>query len=57
MSELPSSLAPAEPLARAVYEGRWRPPPSDGPARDRLLALIKAAGDTAEDTAGMASTS
>ena len=30
MTELPSSLAPAEPLARAVYESGWRPPMSEG---------------------------
>ena len=30
--ELPASLAPAEPLARAVYETGWRPPLPKGPA-------------------------
>jgi hypothetical protein len=40
MTALPSSLAPAEPLARGVYESGWRPPSSDGPTRDDLVALI-----------------
>jgi 2-polyprenyl-6-methoxyphenol hydroxylase-like FAD-dependent oxidoreductase len=40
MTELPSSLAPAEPFARAVYETGWRPALSDGPTRDELVAAI-----------------
>ena len=43
MTELPASLAPAEPLARAVYESGWRPPRSDGPTRDELVDLLRAA--------------
>ena len=43
MTELPASLAPAEPLARAVYESGWRPPRSDGPTRDELIELLRAA--------------
>ena len=33
MTALPDSLAPAEPLARAVYESGWRLPFSEGPTR------------------------
>jgi 2-polyprenyl-6-methoxyphenol hydroxylase-like FAD-dependent oxidoreductase len=45
MTRLPESLAPAEPLARAVYESGWRPPVSDGPTRDQLVNLLhEAAG-------------
>ncbi len=43
MSELPSSLGPAEPLARAVYASGWRPPLAEGPSRDELVELISAA--------------
>ena len=43
MTALPASLAPAEPLARAVYESGWRPPRSDGPTRDELVELLRAA--------------
>ena len=43
MTALPASLAPAEPLARAVYESGWRPPLSDGPTRDELVDLLRAA--------------
>ncbi|MET0144437.1 MAG: FAD-dependent oxidoreductase [Ilumatobacteraceae bacterium] len=43
MTQLPASLAPAEPLARAVYESGWRPPVSEGPTRDELVDLIDAA--------------
>lgn len=39
MAALPSSLADAEPLARAVYETGWRPPVADGPTRNELVAL------------------
>ena len=41
MTALPASLAPAEPLARAVYESGWRAPYSPGPSRDELVALIE----------------
>jgi 2-polyprenyl-6-methoxyphenol hydroxylase-like FAD-dependent oxidoreductase len=43
MKALPESLAPAEPLARAVYESGWRLAPADGPTRDELLALLPGA--------------
>jgi 2-polyprenyl-6-methoxyphenol hydroxylase-like FAD-dependent oxidoreductase len=43
MTELPDSLAPAEPLARAVYESGWRAPYGDGPTRDELVELGRAA--------------
>lgn len=39
MGALPASLAPAEPLARAVYQSGWRPPLADGPTRDELVQL------------------
>ena len=42
MTALPASLAPAEPIARAVYESGWRQPPADGPTRDELVALLTA---------------
>jgi hypothetical protein len=42
MTELPTSLAPAEPFARAVYQSGWRPPAADGPTRDELVALLSA---------------
>ena len=45
MTALPASLAPAEPIARAVYQAGWRPPVADGPTRDELVTL-------AEDTLG-----
>lgn len=41
MSALPSCLAPAEPLARAVYETGWRAPYSAGPSRDQLVEVIQ----------------
>jgi hypothetical protein len=41
MTALPSSLARAEPLARAVYASGWRPPYSEGPSRDELVTLIE----------------
>jgi 2-polyprenyl-6-methoxyphenol hydroxylase-like FAD-dependent oxidoreductase len=40
MTALPASLAPAEPLARAVYTAGWRPAWSDGPSRDELVGLL-----------------
>jgi hypothetical protein len=40
MTDLPATLAPAEPLARAVYETGWRPPRSEGPSRDELVEVI-----------------
>jgi 2-polyprenyl-6-methoxyphenol hydroxylase-like FAD-dependent oxidoreductase len=41
MSALAASLAPAEPLARAVYNSGWRQPYSDGPTRDELVELLQ----------------
>ena len=58
MTELPASLAPAEPLARAVYESGWRPPTSEGPTRDQLVDLLRAAvtnPSTGIDATSMAS--
>jgi 2-polyprenyl-6-methoxyphenol hydroxylase-like FAD-dependent oxidoreductase len=43
MTELPSCLQPAEPLARAVYETGWRAPYATGPSRDQLVEVIDAA--------------
>ena len=43
MTALPSSLAPAEPLARLVYESGWRPPYADGPTRDELVEVVESA--------------
>jgi 2-polyprenyl-6-methoxyphenol hydroxylase-like FAD-dependent oxidoreductase len=43
MIALPSSLDPAEPLARAVYESGWRPPYSPGPSRDELVDVVTGA--------------
>jgi len=41
MTALPATLAPAEPLARAAYASGWRPPYSEGPSRDELVALLE----------------
>ena len=43
MLELPSSLDPVEPLARAVYETGWRPAPAAGPNRSELREIVAAA--------------
>ncbi len=43
MVALPSCLAPAEPLARAVYETGWRAPYSPGPSRDELVDVVRRA--------------
>jgi 2-polyprenyl-6-methoxyphenol hydroxylase-like FAD-dependent oxidoreductase len=51
MTKLPESLAPAEPLARAVYESGWRAPVSEGPTRDELVELLEAAVGDAEKVA------
>jgi 2-polyprenyl-6-methoxyphenol hydroxylase-like FAD-dependent oxidoreductase len=42
MTALPETLRPAEPFARAVYDGGWRSPYSPGPTRDELVAVIEA---------------
>ena len=52
MTQLPASLAPAEPIARAVYEAGWRPPVAEGPSRDELVSL--AAGAVAQSRAPVA---
>jgi flavin-dependent dehydrogenase len=39
MAALPASLTAVEAAARAVYETGWRPPLTDGPTRDELVAL------------------
>lgn len=41
MTALPATLQPAEPLARAVYEGGWRPRLAEGPGRDELVEIIQ----------------
>jgi hypothetical protein len=41
MTELPATLQPAEPLARAVYETGWRPSLTEGPSRDELVEIIQ----------------
>jgi hypothetical protein len=43
MTALPASLAPAEQLARTIYQTGWRPPTAEGPSRDDLVALARAA--------------
>ena len=43
MTALPEALRPAEPLARAVYQGGWRPPYAPGPTRDELVDVFGAA--------------
>lgn len=43
MTELPETLRPAEPMARAVYEVGWRPAYAPGPTRDELVDDISAA--------------
>jgi hypothetical protein len=55
MTELPESLAPAEPLARAVYESGWRAPASKGPTHDELVDLLEAAVTSPSTEAGAAS--
>ncbi|GAB1641975.1 FAD-dependent oxidoreductase [Krasilnikovia sp. MM14-A1259] len=40
MQALPSSLAEAEPRAREIYAGGWRPLVPPGPTRDDLVELI-----------------
>jgi 2-polyprenyl-6-methoxyphenol hydroxylase-like FAD-dependent oxidoreductase len=46
MAALPASLRQAEPLAREVYAGGWRPAYSPGPSRDQLAEIL--AGAVAE---------
>jgi 2-polyprenyl-6-methoxyphenol hydroxylase-like FAD-dependent oxidoreductase len=43
MEALPASLRAAEPIAREVYGGGWRPAYSPGPSRDELVDIVAAA--------------
>jgi 2-polyprenyl-6-methoxyphenol hydroxylase-like FAD-dependent oxidoreductase len=43
MTQLPSSLRAAEPRARALYAGGWRPRPAPGPSRGELAEIVRAA--------------
>jgi 2-polyprenyl-6-methoxyphenol hydroxylase-like FAD-dependent oxidoreductase len=40
MAALPASLREAEPIAREVYAGGWRPSYAPGPSRDELVAIV-----------------
>jgi 2-polyprenyl-6-methoxyphenol hydroxylase-like FAD-dependent oxidoreductase len=40
MAALPATLRAAEPIAREVYDGGWRPPYDPGPSRDELAAIV-----------------
>ena len=40
MAALPASLRAAEPIAREVYDGGWRPSYAPGPTRDELAAIV-----------------
>jgi 2-polyprenyl-6-methoxyphenol hydroxylase-like FAD-dependent oxidoreductase len=40
MAALPATLHEAEPMAREVYAGGWRPAYSPGPSRDELVAIV-----------------
>ncbi len=51
MTELPATLAPAQPLARAVYQSGWRPSFSEGPSRDELVETISGLSETRTVTA------
>ena len=43
MAALPASLRAAEPVAREVYDGGWRPAYSPGPDRSELAAIVAGA--------------
>lgn len=43
MVQLPASLDPVEPLARAVYASGWRPAPTPGPSRRELREIAAVA--------------
>lgn len=43
MTALPDTLRPAEPWARAVYRGGWRPAYAPGPTRDELVDVVRGA--------------
>ncbi len=49
MSEPPEALLPAEPWARAVYEGGWRPSYAPGPTRDELVQAMAGGRDDHHD--------
>jgi 2-polyprenyl-6-methoxyphenol hydroxylase-like FAD-dependent oxidoreductase len=50
MEALPASLRAAEPVAREVYAGGWRPAYSPGPSRDGLAEIVrKAVGHDVEE--------
>jgi 2-polyprenyl-6-methoxyphenol hydroxylase-like FAD-dependent oxidoreductase len=51
MTALPATLAPAQPLARAVYQTGWRPQFSEGPSRDELLQAVSPLSRTQTATA------
>jgi len=40
MAALPASLRAAEPIAREVYAGGWRPSYAPGPTRDELAEIV-----------------
>jgi 2-polyprenyl-6-methoxyphenol hydroxylase-like FAD-dependent oxidoreductase len=40
MAALPASLREAEPIAREVYAGGWRPTYAPGPTRDELVEIV-----------------
>ena len=43
MAALPASLRAAEPIAREVYAGGWRPAYAPGPTRDELVGIVERA--------------
>ena len=43
MAALPATLREAEPIAREVYAGGWRPAYAPGPTRDELVEIVAAA--------------
>jgi 2-polyprenyl-6-methoxyphenol hydroxylase-like FAD-dependent oxidoreductase len=48
MAALPASLREAEPIARDVYAGGWRPAYAPGPSRDELAAIVASAVGAAQ---------
>jgi 2-polyprenyl-6-methoxyphenol hydroxylase-like FAD-dependent oxidoreductase len=50
MAALPASLREAEPIAREVYAGGWRPAYTPGPSREELAEIVRrAVGDPQPD--------
>jgi 2-polyprenyl-6-methoxyphenol hydroxylase-like FAD-dependent oxidoreductase len=43
MAALPATLRAAEPIAREVYDGGWRPSYAPGPTRDELVEIVAGA--------------